>query len=154
MLEIKFRTGEKEQWKRTPRKSASPNATPGRKRSKGKKWKAPSRRKRVKFEQTALGHYLYVYAPLQYYLVEQFCKLAQNKRNYDGEYLRARMIETIAMQSDNPTFRTARFRRALIDYRRNGHKPQRPHGWYEKDIMVFAKKSYYIHQILKNCTEW
>lgn len=63
------------------------------------------------------------------------------------------VIETIALNSDNPAFKTARFRRALIAYRRFGLKPLRPTGWTLKDAVYYARNSHFIHEAVKRCTE-
>ena len=63
------------------------------------------------------------------------------------------VIETIALNSENPAFKTARFRRALISYRRFGLKPLRPTGWTLKDAVYYARNSHYIHEAVKQCTE-
>ena len=63
------------------------------------------------------------------------------------------VIETIAMNSRNPAFRSVRFRRALISYRRFGLKPLRPTGWTLKDAVYYARNSHHIHEAVKQCTE-
>ncbi len=60
------------------------------------------------------------------------------------------MIESIAINSDNPAFKTARFRRALIAYRRFGTRPLRKTGWTLKDAIYYARNSYHIHEAVKN----
>ncbi len=58
------------------------------------------------------------------------------------------MIESMALNSDNPAFKTARFRRALIAYRRFGMKPLRPTGWSLRDAVYFARNSFKIHEAI------
>ena len=152
MLTIKFRPGEKEAWQMTPRvaTSSKPHAKSKRKRKK-RRAKSVSSRKSVRFDETAVGHFLYVYAPLQYCLLMEYAKAVRtsNKRRV----ITPAVIETIALNSDNSVFKTARFRRALIAYRRFGCKPLRKTGWPIQDIIYFAKHSFRIHETMRKCTE-
>lgn len=63
------------------------------------------------------------------------------------------VIETISLNNNNPVFKTARFRRALIAYRRFGLRPLRPTGWTLKDVLFYARNSYHIYEAVKICTE-
>lgn len=63
------------------------------------------------------------------------------------------LIETISINSTNPAFQSARFRRALISYRRFGLRPLRQTGWTLKDALYFARNSYFIHEAVKKCAE-
>lgn len=63
------------------------------------------------------------------------------------------VIETIALNTNNPAFKTARFRRSLIAYRRFGLRPLRPTGWTLKDAVYFARHSFQLHEAVKICTE-
>lgn len=101
------------------------------------------RRKQVKFNETEVGHFLYVYAPIQYYLLMEYSKaVARHEINHHT-------IETIALNSDNPTFTTARFRRALIAYRRFGMRPLKKTVWSLKDVLYYARHSHYVHEEIR-----
>lgn len=63
------------------------------------------------------------------------------------------LIETISLNSANPAFQSARFRRALISYRRFGLRPLRKTGWTLKDVLYFARNSYFVHEAIKKCAE-
>lgn len=98
----------------------------------------------VKFDETAVGHFLYVYAPIQYYLLMEYCKAIKQVER--GQRIKYNIIEAIAINSDNAAFKTARFRRALIAYRRFGTRPLRKTGWSLKDAVYYAKNSYHIYE--------
>lgn len=66
-----------------------------------------------------------------------------------GKRIKHNVIEIIALNSDNPAFKTARFRRALIAYRRFGTRPLRKTGWTLKDAIYYARNSFYIHEAVK-----
>ncbi len=70
-----------------------------------------------------------------------------------GRNIDYRVIETIALNSTNTAFKSARFRRALVSFRRFGMKPLRPTGWTLKDAIYYARNSYHIHEAVKKCTE-
>lgn len=57
-----------------------------------------------------MGDYLLKYCPMEYELISR----ARNER----VGVNADLVETIAYHSDNPSFRTVEFRKALTDYRR------------------------------------
>ena len=148
MLEIKFRAGEKERlW-------PQPIPQPRNKSQKRKKKPGPktsSRKIRVKFHETAIGHFLFVYAPVEYILLMEYRNIIKSADR--SRTISYQVIETIALNSHNPAFKTARFRRALISYRRFGLKPLRPTGWTLKDAVYYARNSHYIHEAVKQCTE-
>lgn len=66
-----------------------------------------------------------------------------------GKRIKYDIIEAIAINSDNAAFKTARFRRALIAYRRFGTRPLRKTGWSLRDAVYYAKNSYHIHEAVK-----
>jgi len=70
-----------------------------------------------------------------------------------GRNIDYRVIETIALNSTNTAFKSARFRRALVSFRRFGMKPLRPTRWTLKDAIYYARNSYHIHEAVKKCTE-
>jgi hypothetical protein len=95
-----------------------------------------------------VGHFLYVYAPIQYHLLMEYCKAIKQVER--GQRIKYNIIEAIAINSDNAAFKTARFRRALIAYRRFGTRPLRKTGWSLRDAVYYAKNSYHIHEVVKN----
>ena len=110
--------------------------------------KIGKRTKTIRFDETAVGHFLYVYAPIQYNLLMEYSKAI--KQVQKRQCINYNMIESIAINSDNPAFKTARFRRALIAYRRFGTRPLRKTGWTLKDALYYARNSYHIHEAVKN----
>lgn len=151
MLQMKFRPGEKEAWQNSPRKTAqkqSPMQPPkSRGRHKGGKGKVSRRQSRpsVKFSNTPVGHFLYVYAPLEYHILMRYKE--------EGNHISYGLIESVALQSDNRAFATVRFRKALISFRRFGHRPRNKVRWSLTDVLHFAKHSFHIYETLKQCTE-
>lgn len=73
-------------------------------------------------------------------------------RSERGISINHNTIEAIALNSDNPVFKTARFRRALITYRRFGMRPLEKAVWSLKDALYYARHSYYIHEEIKRST--
>lgn len=68
------------------------------------------------------------------------------KQVENGQRIKYDIIEAIALNSDNKSFKTARFRRALIAYRRFGTRPLRKTGWSLRDAVYYARNSYHIHE--------
>lgn len=60
------------------------------------------------------------------------------------------ILETLAYNSNNPIFRTSRFRHAMIEYRRFGNRVTEKAGWSRRDAVYFAKHSYNIHKAYKS----
>lgn len=100
--------------------------------------------------ETQVGHFIYVYAPLEYVLLMEWSK-AMKESFGKAVKLSPRTIETFSIYSGNPIFKTARFRKALIKYRKDGLKPMRKTGWQLKDALYFAKHSYQIYEDIKKC---
>lgn len=102
-------------------KSKKSKKEPSRKARKGRK----PRRKR--FEDIRLGYLMRYRAPIEFALIVDSCGTKDAPS--------ADIIEKLAYISENKFFRTIQFRRALIDYRKNGlrskkawsvtHKPKR-----------------------------
>ncbi len=90
-----------------------PKGKPGRPR-KPKKRKKARRSSAIKhaFEEIPIGFYLVHEAPLEYDLIVN--------RVCGGSAPPADLIEQIGYSSINPLFRSVKFRRALINYRRDG----------------------------------
>lgn len=82
-----------------------------RKNSKEKSLKRKKRSRR-KFEEIRVGYLLSHHAPIEYAIIIDSC--GQNNAPS------ADLIEKIGYISSNGIFKTALFRRALIDYRENG----------------------------------
>lgn len=86
---------------------------PKRKKAKRKKKAKPKRKEsriKRKFEETDIGSWLKLKAPLEYMVIVAA----------GGNEPLAELIESVGYASDNPYFRTVCFRRALIKYRKNG----------------------------------
>lgn len=62
------------------------------------------------FKYTPLGNFLRLNCPEEYELIM--------KTKTEGIGITADLIETIAYRSDNPSFQSASFRKALADFRR------------------------------------
>ena len=77
------------------------------------KRKAGRKRKRRKFSETPLGHFLLNEAPLEYGLIMQSWDNSSTPPSAD-------FIEAVSYASTNPLFRKPKFRRALIAYREFG----------------------------------
>lgn len=155
MLEIAFRTGEREQWqnlksqgKTKPIQNKKPKRI-GRSKKRGPK--ANVGKRLLRFEETAVGHYLYVYAPIEFYLLMEWRNALRVGRR--GMRITYNQIETLSMCSDNPVFRSAGFRRALISFRRFGLRPKRKNIWTLTDAVYYAKYSRATHEMIKECTE-
>lgn len=151
MLEIKFGESEKETW----------NSLQQMAKSRKKKYK-PAKRKRkpgpkaynrkiVKFNETAVGHFLYVYAPVHYLMLMEYCRDIKGYGN--GRKIKYAILESMAVNSDVEAFKTARFRKALISYKRFGTRVLRKTGWTLEDAVYYSKHSYHIHKSVKECTE-
>lgn len=78
----------------------------------------------------------------------EYCKTI--KQIEKGQRIKYNIIEAIAINSDNAAFKTARFRRALIAYRRFGTRPLRKTGWSLRDAVYYARNSHHIHEAVKN----
>lgn len=77
----------------------------------------------------------------------EYCKAI--KQVESGQRIKYNIIEAIAINSDNAAFKTARFRRALISYRRFGTRPLRKTGWSLRDAVYYARNSYHIYEAVK-----
>ena len=103
------------------------------------------------FFETAIGHYLYVYAPLQYHLYTSFVKKTGIRGNDRAS--RLALIECLAQQSKDPVFASVRYRKAVITYRRFGQRQHKRSRWYLDDVLYYAKNSHHIHLALKEIVE-
>lgn len=81
----------------------------------------------------------------------EYCKAIKQIEN--GQRIKYNILEAIAISSNNAAFKTARFRRALIAYRRFGTRPLRKTGWSLRDAVYYARNSHYIHEAIKKCSE-
>lgn len=70
------------------------------------------KRKKRLFDETRVGHFLKHEAPVEYDLIIDVCGMKTPPS--------ADFIETIGYASLNPLFRKPKFRKALIEYRKNG----------------------------------
>lgn len=159
MLTIKFNDREKEMWLQRAAQSRLPSRQPkpkSRKRRRPRKKEPASSSKQKKergltqFRNTAVGHLLYVYAPVQYCLLMEWQRAATGwQRSQRISYY---SIEAIAAASSNPLFRLSKFRRAMIAYRRFGLRPEKKAEWTLRDAVYYAKNSYRIHETFKRCS--
>lgn len=94
---------------------------------------------------------MYVFTPLEYYLIKGYNTILRG--GYGGTQYRATIIDIIALNSENPAFKTLRFRKALIEYRRFGLRSDNKAEWNLDDVLYFAKHSYGIHKRMKKGTE-
>lgn len=102
---------------------------------KNQKQKKPTRKKkqitRTTFNHTQLGDFLRKNCPEEYELIV--------KAKTEGASVTADLVETIAYRSDNPSFQSVTFRKALSDYRRYKCKtPNQAH--FDLDAEVAAIK--------------
>lgn len=96
-----------------------------------KKPRKKRKRKTRLFEETRVGHYLKHEAPLEYSLI-----VGVNSRAIAPS---ADLIEAIGYASINPLFKKPKFRKALIDYRRNGLHTGQPKKSNAKLEMFYTK---------------
>ena len=89
---------------------------PPRKKNKRRK-KAKAKRQRIErctFEQTPIGYLIKHECPIEWQFINDV-KLT------GGLTITADFLESFSYMSDNPIFRTERFRRALVDFREYGY---------------------------------
>ena len=93
--------------------------------------------KRREFYETRLGHFIQHEASLEYGLIMDVS---------GGKEPNADLIESISYASLNPLFRKAKFRRALIEYRKFGCHTHHPKRTSAKTEIRYMK----MRQQLKN----
>lgn len=100
---------------------------------KPKKKKPHKKRKRKKrlFDETRVGHFLKHEAPLEYGLIME--------AGGNVSAPSADLIEAIGYASINPLFKKPKFRKALIDYRKNGLHTGQPHKSNVRVEMFYLK---------------
>lgn len=161
---MRFRPGETETWK-TLREEAKAIA---RQYERERKASHPAKRKRarsprktgpkgcadrsVKFSETPVGHWLFVYAPVEYRLLMEWSKTAPKGYGM-GKAIKYEQIEAISQHSDNPAFKSAGFHRALVHYKLWGVRPKRKKAWTLPEAVYYARHSHVIHEMIKRCTE-
>lgn len=101
----------------------------------------------MSFVNTRLGRFLAVNAPFEYGLICE--SLEPDKMGYSGAGRVVMVVESIAYASDNPAFRTADFRLALISFRRKGFCPRCSRKWSIKD----AVKASQVRQEFTNLSQ-
>lgn len=93
------------------------------------KKKKPGRKPiKRKFDETRLGYLLKMEAPTEYNLIIELNRTAPD----------ADLIEYVSYSSTNTFFRKAKFRKALIEYRKTGLYCGKPH------IITPEKEKYYL----------
>lgn len=148
MLEIKFRGKEKEIWQsQRILKKSQKKATP-KKTARKRKNKKPT--KYIRFIDTYVGHYMYVYTPIEYNLLIEYCHTIKNQNNRHSG-IKPEHIDLIALNSNDPMFRTVTFRRAFIKYKRFGTAQKKKAHWTLRDAVHFAKYSNAVHKQMKEC---
>lgn len=104
----------------------------------------------IDFEDTAIGRFLLIYAPIEYTFLIEYHKATKLIDKYRPISYQA--IETIAYNSDNPAFKSVRFRKAMIDYRRFGLQHRKKVKWTISDAVYYAKNTYQVLELMKQCT--
>lgn len=107
MLEIELQRMSQQLQERFAPKPSKPQK---KKRRKLKKTAKKDKIIRTTFKRTPLGDFLIRNCPEEYELI--------TKTRTEGVGITADLVEMIAYRSDNPSFQTVAFRRALTDYRR------------------------------------
>lgn len=149
MMQLKFRPGEIVTWLERGERARKIAAE----RAQQRKPKKPRRKRRAKkrpklvcqrFGDTDIGRFLMVYAPFHYILVMEYGNLARSGLKGNPNYVRAAVIDALAVSSPNKAFRTARFRRALVRYRLHGQWQEHKAKWTLRDALYYARHSYQI----------
>ncbi len=105
-------------------------ANPRKKSQSQRKVKRKRKLKRREFNETRLGHFIQLEAPLEYGLIMDVS--GNREPNAD-------LVESISYASLNPLFRKAKFRRALIEYRKLGCHTHHPKKVSPKTEMRYMK---------------
>lgn len=125
---MKEKLSEKE--KSSSNKDPLQTAPKPKKSRKGKPHKKRKRKKR-QFDETRVGHFLKHEAPLEYSLIMEAGGTVSAPS--------ADLIEAIGYASINPLFKKPKFRKALIDYRKNGLHTGQPHKSNARVEMFYCK---------------
>ena len=93
-------------------------------------------RSSVGFQDTKLGRFLMVNTPVEYNIIYETI----SRKGYFGSvgYV-VKIVESIAYMSDNPAFRSPKFRAALIEFKKTGFKPNKKEEWGIRDVLKVSK---------------
>lgn len=125
----------KRKWQREQaRLSQRPKPPQPRKKARKKESKAgiPPKPK-VKFNETALGKWMAIHAPLELQMLNDTIRQKIRSAGYVTRY-----VESIARTSDNPAFRSPEFRVAFIEFKRKGLRPDTKADWSTDDVVAAA----------------
>lgn len=106
--------------------------------------------RRVQFVDTAVGHYMFVYAPVEYNMLLDYITHVR-KTGYSATPILVEHIELIAVKTNSPAFKTTTFRKAIMAYREYGLNPPKKAHWTLRDAVHYAKFSNVIHKQMKEC---
>lgn len=109
-----------------------------------------TKHRRVRFVDTAVGHYMFVYAPVEYNMLIDYITHAK-KTSCIAAPILVEHIELIAVKTNSPVFKTTTFRRAVMAYREYGLNPPKKAHWTLRDAVHYAKFSNIIHKQMKEC---
>lgn len=101
----------------------------------------------IPFVRTPAGHFLYVYAPIQYYMYLSYASAMG--RGKGRRMARLKLMEDLAEQSGSAVFSAERWRLALVSYHLYGQTPADEVWWDLDDALYFARHSYHVHRILR-----
>lgn len=101
------------------------------------------------FKDTAVGRFIYVYAPTQYVMLMRYCKDGIKNGERTINYF---TLESMAHDSSEPAFRSARFRKAMISYRLFKNRPKRKAQWTVTDALYYAKYAYPVYAAIEQYT--
>lgn len=76
--------------------------------------------------------------PVEYDIICKSCDI--NRRSTWNVKKITQLIESIAYISDNPVFRTPKFRVTLIEFKKYGFSPQKAERWSVKDVLKISKE--------------
>ena len=117
---------------------------------------AKGKRKRkvrmVQFKDTAVGHYMLVYTPIEYHmLMEYIDNYKKASKNRKLPIITTAQIELLALNTDNKAFRTTSFRKAIMAYKKYGMYPPKKAEWTVREALHYARYSYMIYKEIKEC---
>ena len=79
---------------------------------------------------------MYVYAPVEYFMLTEYERISQTKNRV--AYITLANIEKMTIHSNNPMFKTTRFRHSIIAFKRYGFYPREKAKWCLRDALNYA----------------
>ena len=79
---------------------------------------------------------MYVYAPVEYFMLTEYERIYQTKNRV--AYITLANIEKMTIHSNNPMFKTTRFRHSIIAFKRYGFYPREKAKWCLRDALNYA----------------